>query len=125
MENITLSNRYIETKLRSGGWLGNGEPIDISEIGSKENVKLGQIKNVLFNYIICQGENGIFVDGTDESIIKDVAFNGITLDPVAGKFNEGAGGIIDQQGVMGVHNGLLKSDLPAIPAKVVKNLPIT
>src|SRR6185437_7503515 len=54
LENITFSNMYIETKLRTGDWWGNGEPIHISAIRGKEKVTLGQIKNVLFNHIICK-----------------------------------------------------------------------
>ncbi|HET7119064.1 MAG TPA: glycosyl hydrolase family 28 protein [Hanamia sp.] len=124
LENITFSNMYIETKLRTGDWWGNGEPIHISAIRGKENVKLGQIKNVLFNHIICKGENGILVYGTDESIINNVEFNDITFDLVNSKLNAVAGGNIDLRGVMGVQNGLFKSDIPGLLAKDVKNLVI-
>ncbi|MEO8854290.1 MAG: glycosyl hydrolase family 28 protein [Ginsengibacter sp.] len=124
LENITFSNMYIETKLRTGDWWGNGEPIHISAIRGKDKVKLGQIKNVLFNHIICKGENGILVYGTDESVIRDVEFNDITFDLVNSKLNEVAGGNIDLRGVMGVQNGLFKSDIPGFLAKDVKNLSI-
>lgn len=124
LENITFSNMYIETKLRTGDWWGNGEPIHISAIRGKEKVKLGQIKNVLFNYIICKGENGILVYGTDESIVSDVKFNDITFDLINSKLNNVAGGNIDLRGVMGVQNGLFKSDIPGLLARDVKNLTI-
>ncbi|MEO8819435.1 MAG: glycosyl hydrolase family 28 protein [Ginsengibacter sp.] len=124
LENITFSNMYIEAKLRTGNWWGNGEPIHISAIRGKENVKLGQIKNVIFSHIICKGENGILVYGTDESIISDVEFNDITFDFVNSKLNNVAGGNIDLRGVMGVQNGLFKSDIPGFLAKDVKNLTI-
>jgi len=124
LENITFSNMYIETKLRTGDWWGNGEPIHISAIRGKENVKLGQIKNVLFNHIICKGENGILVYGTDESIISDVEFNDITFDFTDSKLNDVAGGNIDLRGVMGAKNEIFASDIPGFMARYVKDLTI-
>lgn len=124
LENITFSNMYIETKLRTGDWWGNGEPIHISAIRGKEGVKLGQIKNVLFNHIICKGENGILVYGTPESIIHDVEFNDITFDLTNSKLNKVAGGNIDLRGVLGDKNKIFAHDIMGLFARYVDGLEI-
>jgi len=124
LENITFSNMYIETKLRTGDWWGNGEPIHISAIRGKENVKLGKIKNLKFNNIICKGENGMLVYGTDESVIEDVSFNGITFELTDSKLNEVAGGNIDLRGVMGEKNQIFKRDIPGLLIENAKNISI-
>ena len=98
LENITFDNIYIETKLRTGDWWGNGEPIHLSAVRGKDNVKLGQIKHVIFNNIICKGENGMIVYGSDESIIEDVSFNHIRFELTDSKLNDVAGGNIDLRG---------------------------
>ncbi len=124
LENITFSNMYIETKLRTGDWWGNGEPIHISAIRGKENVKLGKIKNLKFNNIICKGENGMLVYGTDESVIEDISFNGITFELADSKLNEVAGGNIDLRGVMGEKNQIFKRDIPGLLIENAKNISI-
>lgn len=124
LENITFSNMYIETKLRTGDWWGNGEPIHISAIRGKENVKLGQIKNVKFSNITCKGENGILIYGTDESIIDDISFNGINFELTDSKLNDVAGGNIDLRGVMGEKNQIFQRDIPALLIDHAKNISI-
>ncbi|MEP6924067.1 MAG: glycosyl hydrolase family 28 protein [Pyrinomonadaceae bacterium] len=124
LENITFSNLNIETKLRTGDWWGNGEPIHVSAIRGKENVKLGQIRHLKFNHIICRGEAGILVYGTDESVIEDVAFNDVDFELTGSKLNNTAGGNIDLRGVLGEKNGLFARDIPGFLAQYVSGLTI-
>ncbi len=123
LENITFANIYIETHLRTGDWWGNGEPIHISAVRGKEHVKLGQIKHVLFNDIICKGENGILVYGSDESIIEDVSFEHIRFEFTDSKLNDVAGGNIDLRG-SSLDKSLFSRDIPGLLAQYVKNLRI-
>lgn len=125
LENLTFSNINIETKLRTGDWWGNGEPIHISAIRGKENVKLGKIKNLKFNHINCTGENGMLVYGTDESVIEDVSFNDINFELTDSKLNDVAGGNIDLRGVLGDQNQIFKRDIPGLLIKDAKNISIS
>ncbi|MXV49791.1 hypothetical protein GS399_02330 [Pedobacter sp. HMF7647] len=122
LENINFSNIYIETRLRTGDWWGNGEPIHISAIRGNEGVKLGTIRNITFDNVSCKSENGILIYGTDESIIKDVSFNRLNLQMTAGKLNNVAGGNIDLRGVNGEQNQIFKSDISAIYAQQVNGI---
>ena len=126
LENLTFSNMRIETRLRTGDWWGNGEPIHLSAIrgNADKSVKLGQIKNVQFNNITCVGENGILVYGTEESIIKDVTFNNVTFDFVDSKLNDVAGGNVDLRGNLDPKFGLFARDIPGLLAEHVEGLAI-
>jgi len=124
LENINISNVNIETKLRTGDWWGNGEPIHISAVRGKENVKLGKIKNVKFDNITCKGENGFLLFGTEESVIENVTFSNVTFELVDSKLNDVAGGNIDLRGCSDEKYQLFQRDLPAFLARNVTGLTI-
>jgi polygalacturonase len=124
LENINISNVVIETKLRTGDWWGNGEPIHISAIRGKDGVKLGQIRNVRFDHITCKSENGILLYGTKESVLENISFNDITFELTDSKLNDVAGGNIDLRGCLGDTNQLFQRDLPAFLAKDINGLSI-
>ena len=124
LENITVSNVYIETKLRTGDWWGNGEPIHISAIRGKDSVKLGSIKHVMFNNIICKGENQILLYGTPESVIEDVSFQNVRFELTDSKLNDMGGGNIDLRGVSGTKSGLFQSKIAGILMSYVKDVRI-
>jgi hypothetical protein len=123
LENITFSNINIETHLRTGDWWGNGEPIHISAVRGKEKLKLGQIKHVMFENIICKGENGMLVYGSDESVIEDVSFNHIRFKLTDSKLNEAAGGNVDLRGAS-IEKKLFSRDIPGLLAQYVNGLRI-
>lgn len=125
VENISFDNISIDTKIRTGDWWGNGEPIHISAVRGKENVKLGKIKNVQFSNIIARGENGILVYGTPESMIENLSFDHISLQIVDSKLNEVAGGNVDLRGCMGDSLGLFARDLPGFLLQYTKGVTIT
>lgn len=125
LENMTFSNINIDTHLRTGDWWGNGEPIHISAIRGKENVKLGKIKNLKFTNINCRGENGILVYGTEESVIEDVSFTGLTFELVDSPLNDVAGGNVDLRGVLGDKNQLFARNIPGFLAEHVSGLNLT
>ena len=124
LENITFSNIFIETKLRTGDWWGNGEPIHISAVRGKANVKLGKIRNLKFNNIICKGENGILLYGTAESVLEDISFNGVTFELTDSKLNDVAGGNIDLRGVADEKTQLFQRDIPGVLIQYSKNISI-
>ncbi len=123
LENITFDNMSIETKLRTGDWWGNGEPIHISAVRGKDSVKLGQVKHVIFSNIICKGENGMIIYGSDESIIEDISFNHIRFELIDSKLNDVAGGNIDLRGAS-IQKQLFKSDIPGLLIHYAKNVRI-
>jgi len=123
IENINISNVIIDTRLHTGDWWGNGEPIHISAVRGKAGVKLGKISHVNFRDIICKGEAGILIYGSKESIIEDISFNHILFQINNSKMNETAGGNIDLRGCA-LDQQLFSHDIPGIYAQFVKGLSI-
>jgi hypothetical protein len=124
LKNITFTNMYIETHIPTGDWWGNGEPIHISAIHGNNNAALGTIENIQFNNIICKGEAGMLVYGSDESIIKNVSFKNITFEFVDTKLNDVAGGNIDLRGAKSAKNALFARDIPGFLIDHVDGLTI-
>lgn len=124
IENVFISHVNIETRLHTGDWWGNGEPIHISAIRGKENVKLGKIKNVKFDHVNCKGENGFLLYGTEESELQNIEFRHVTFELTDSKLNDVAGGNIDLRGCMGDDKQLFKRDLPAFLAQYISGLVI-
>ena len=124
LENISFSNMSIETKLRTGDWWGNGEPIHISAVRGKENVKLGTIKNVQFSNIICKGENGMLLYGSAESELENISFDHIIFELDNSPLNTVAGGNVDLRGCMGDSIQLFKRDIPGLLIHYAKNVTV-
>jgi len=122
VENINICGATIETRLHTGDWWGNGEPVHISAIRSKSGGVIGHIKNVTFRDIICRSENGILLYGTDESYIENMRFENIRLKLVNSDLNTYAGGNIDLRGCLDPKQSLFAHDIPGLFAQYVTNL---
>ncbi|MDO5417994.1 MAG: glycosyl hydrolase family 28 protein [Lachnospiraceae bacterium] len=79
VENVVFSNIRIETRRFSYEWWGRAEAICLTALDRKPGVKAGKIRNVLFQNIMCEGENGIFLLGSPDNYIEDVFFDNISL----------------------------------------------
>jgi polygalacturonase len=77
VENVTVSNLRLDTRIRAGNWWGNGEPVCI--MGTRHNCERYRdpppeqrfpvsIRNILFQNLICSGENVIAVIGENNSV---------------------------------------------------------
>lgn len=79
IENVKFSNVNIETRKFSNQWWGSAEPIYITAIDRKKGVKAGRIKNIKFENIHCNSENGIFILGSLDNYIENITFENIML----------------------------------------------
>jgi len=88
VENLLVSNLLIDTRIRAGGWWGNGEAICImstyhhnSSYADKVPDRLFpvNIRNVNLQNIICSTENVLAIVGEGDNI-RDVHFNGLTVE---------------------------------------------
>lgn len=124
LENIHFSNMYIETKLRTGDWWGNGEPIHISAVRGKKDVRLGVVKDVTFTHITCKSENGLLIWGSDESIIRDITLDHVQLQLENSPLNPEAGGNIDLRGCLYEKDQLFAADIAAFKINHIDGLSI-
>jgi hypothetical protein len=116
IDNLHFSNMTIQTRLHTGDWWGNGEPIHISVIdgGPLETGSLGQLKNVTFTNIQAKGENGIIIWGNENGSIQNVRFRNVTLDVVNGPLQSEYGGNFDLRPANILELNLFKHDIPGI-----------
>ncbi len=122
IENVLFENIVIQTRLHSGDWWGNGEPIHISAVRLTPDVKLGEIRDIQFRGIVCKGEAGILIYGSEENVIKDVSFTNLKLEISERPFTAFAGGNIDLRPVLDPKLNLFAHDIPAIFAQYVNDL---
>jgi polygalacturonase len=124
IENMIFSNIVIQTRLHTGDWWGNGEPIHLSAVRLTKDVTLGRIRHVKFQNIIARGEAGMVVYGTDESIIEDVSFENVTFHVAGSLLNDVGGGNFDLRPVLDPKLQLFSHDIPGLFAQYVKGLRI-
>jgi polygalacturonase len=124
IENLIFSNMVIETRLHTGDWWGNGEPIHLSAVRLTKDVPMGKIRNVKFQNIVCRGESGMVVYGTAESVIENVSFDNVTFHLADGELQDVSGGNFDLRPVLDPKLQLFAHDIPGFYAQHVKNLRI-
>jgi polygalacturonase len=124
ISDMNFNNIIIETRLHTGDWWGNGEPIQVAVIRGTPDVKLGTIKNLNFTNIIAKSEAGIVVYSSDESEIENIQFCDISLNLINSKLNDCAGGNFDLRPVSDPKFSLFEHDIPGFFAQGVKNLVI-
>jgi len=124
IENLLFSNVIIETRLHTGDWWGQGDPIHLSAVRLVKDIVPGGIRNVVFRDVVCRGEAGILVYGTEESIIQGVTFENLTLAIGAGPLNAIAGGNFDLRPVLDPSLQLFSHDIPGLYAQWVRDFHI-
>ncbi len=72
VRNVSFSNLIIETRRFADCWWGCGEPIVVTVHGRDRDTKPGRVSGLRFSNITCDGENGVFFSGCEESEIEDV-----------------------------------------------------
>ncbi len=74
-QNMNFSNIRIETRMHTGDWWGNGEPIKISALRGVIGPRIGIVRNIHFDNITCVGENAILLYASDETKLQNIYFN--------------------------------------------------
>ena len=122
IENVTFSNVVIRTRLHTGDWWGNGEPIHVSAARVNEKGPIGRIRGLTFSHVRATGESGIVVYGTAESVIEDVTFEDVDFRLEKSPLHETSGGNFDLRLVADPKLQLFAHDVPALYAQHVKGL---
>lgn len=80
IENVVFQNIAISTRLfRKEVFWGQAEPIAITVLKRKPDTEVGAIRNIYFNRILCESENGILIHGESPGHISDIVFEDIQL----------------------------------------------
>lgn len=122
ISDMHFQNINIETRLHTGDWWGNGEPIQVAVLRGTPGVRLGTIKNVYFSNIIAKSEAGIVVWSSEESEIENLQFRDVSLKILNSPMNDCAGGNFDLRPVSDPRFSLFSHNIPGLYAQGVKDL---
>lgn len=119
---VLFSNIVIRTRLVTGHWWGKGEPIHVSAVRMRKDGRLGTIRDVRFSNIVAESEAGILVYGCEESPIRGLRFDRVSVRIVESDRYASWGGNLDLRSALEPSQALFARDLPAFYARHVAGL---
>jgi hypothetical protein len=119
IENILFSNIRIQTRIHTGHWWGNGEPIHVSAISQTNNQAAGNIRNIHFQHILAESETGILIYSEDKGQIRDLVLKDVRLQIKPGMHVLTYGGNFDLRPVADLEYAIFKHDIPGLYARNV------
>jgi polygalacturonase len=123
IENLHFSNMTIQTRLHTGDWWGNGEPIHVSVIeGAPVDSAMGHLRNVSFTNIDAEGENGILLYGDFPGAMSDIRFRDVRLTLRNGSLQDTYGGNFDLRPTVAPEKNLFMHDIPGIYLRHAENV---
>lgn len=122
LDNVCFSNIRIETRLHSGDWWGNGEPIKISAMRGVPDNPVGMIRNIHFTNVTALAENSVVIYSPDESAIENVTFSNFEFRMRTGAWEERAGGNFDLRPNIVQGKELFESNIPVVYIEHAKNI---
>jgi hypothetical protein len=124
IENILFSDIVIETRIHSGHWWGNGEPIHVSAIAQSEGIPAGIVRNVRFSNITAASETGIVIYGTSETHCYKIGLQNIHLAIRKSDLEETYGGNFDLRPTLRPEDAVFSHDIPGLYAGYTDGLNI-
>jgi Glycosyl hydrolases family 28 len=125
-EDVIFSDIVMRTRLIPGGWWGKAEPIYIAVQPCAPGLPCAvRVRNVVFNNITAEAENGALLWGGEGTPITGVELNGVRLHMLSPSpaLSESVGGNLDLRWTaLTPRDGIVKSDIPAFYAKHVNGL---
>jgi polygalacturonase len=122
VSNVTFSNIRIETRLHTGDWWGNGEPVKISAMRGVPDDRIGIIKNIFFENITCRGENAILMYASDETKLENICFTNFSFVLRKSRLDKISGGNFDLRPNIIQGKELFKSDIPVVYIENAENV---
>ena len=119
IENVLFANITVETGFSPHKWWGAAEPIHISHFPRTPQTKLGRVRNIRFNNILCRSENGIFLHGWTNRPLENIVLDNVRLE--LAKTSDVPGGFYDLR-PQGVFKGIFESKLAGIYARHIIGL---
>ncbi len=122
VSNVNFSNIRIETRMHTGDWWGNGEPVKISAMRGVPKDRIGTISNIFFSNITCLGENAILMYSSDESLLRNIYFTNFDFILRKSKLDKVSGGNFDLRPNLVPGKEVYKSDVPVVYIENAENV---
>ena len=114
VQNVNFTNIRIETRMHTGDWWGNGEPIKISALRGVPGNPIGIIKNIHFDNITCRGENAILLYASEETKLQNIYFTNFDFILRKSALEKVSGGNFDLRPNTVEGKEIYKSDVPVV-----------
>jgi len=114
VSNVTFSNIRIETRLHTGDWWGNGEPVKISAMRGVPRDRIGKIRNIFFNNITCVGENAILLYASEETKLQNIYFSNFEFVLRNSRLDKVSGGNFDLRPNIIPGKEIFESEVPVV-----------
>ena len=125
VENVMFSDIVMRTGLITGHWWGAGEPIHVSAAhGPGASGMLGRIRNIRFSNISAESEAGIVLWGSEDSVLRDIAFDEVDVAVRNGPLAASYGGNFDVRGTGDFSEGLFEHDIPGLFFRHIEGLSV-
>ena len=122
VQNVNFSNIRIETRMHTGDWWGNGEPIKISALRGVPDNPVGIIKNIHFDNITCRGENAILMYASDETKLQNIYFSNFDFILRKSALDKVSGGNFDLRPNTVPGKEIYKSNVPVVYIENAENV---
>lgn len=122
VQNVNFSNIHIETRMHTGDWWGNGEPIKISALRGVPDSPIGIIKNIHFNNITCRGENAILMYASEETKLQNIYFTNFDFVLRKSALDKVSGGNFDLRPNTVAGKEIYESDVPVVYIENAENI---
>lgn len=122
VQNVNFTNIRIETRMHTGDWWGNGEPIKISALRGVPDSPIGIIKNIHFNNITCRGENAILMYASEETKLQNIYFTNFDFILRKSALDNVSGGNFDLRPNTVAGKEIYESDVPVVYIENAENV---
>ena len=122
VQNMNFTNIRIETRLHTGDWWGQGDPIKITAMPGMPGQPVGIIKNINFTNVSCKSENCVNMYASDETRLQNIFFNNFQMEFVKSDLEETCGGNLDLRPNIVPGKDLFARNIPAIYVENADNV---
>jgi polygalacturonase len=122
VQNVNFSNIRIETRMHTGDWWGNGEPIKITALRGVPDNPIGIIRNIHFTNITCSGENAILMYASDETKLQNIYFSNFDFILRKSALDNVSGGNFDLRPNTVAGKEIYKSNVPVVYIENAENV---
>lgn len=121
-QKMNFTNIRIETRLHTGDWWGNGEPIKISAMRGAPSNLVGIIKDIKFTNVSCVGENGIIMYASEDSKLENIIFDNFDFTLRESPLEKSTGGNFDLRPTTVMGKEFFASDIPVVYIENAENV---
>ncbi|MFH0758937.1 MAG: glycosyl hydrolase family 28 protein [Bacteroidota bacterium] len=122
VQHMNFSNIHIETRMHTGDWWGNGEPIKISALRGVEDSPVGIVKDINFTNISCRGENAILMYASEETHLENIYFNNFNFVLRKSALDKVSGGNFDLRPNTVPGKELFEANVPVVYIENAENV---